>query len=153
MPDDVPATCFIDTNIWLYAFIEGDDSAKSVAARALIQETEPVLSTQVINEVCVNLLRRANFSEEQVRQLIGSFIVEGGRVGAARMSPASCRPGLSVFGLGKHDLLAAAQRVRSAQPTASRHTVFHTLAVPHEDLMPGKVQILDPQASEVRTLH
>jgi predicted nucleic acid-binding protein len=73
MPDDVPATCFIDTNIWLYAFIEGDDSAKSVAARALIQETEPVLSTQVINEVCVNLLRRANFSEEQVRQLIGSF--------------------------------------------------------------------------------
>jgi predicted nucleic acid-binding protein len=39
----------------------------------LIQETEPALSTQVINEVCVNFLRRANFTEEQVSRLIESF--------------------------------------------------------------------------------
>jgi predicted nucleic acid-binding protein len=59
MPDNKRPTCFIDTNIWLYAFIEGDNSAKSATARALIQETEPMLSTQVINEVCVNLLAGA----------------------------------------------------------------------------------------------
>jgi len=73
MPDNERTTCFIDTNIWLYAFIEGDDSAKSATARALIQETEPMLSTQVINEVCVNLLKQANFTEEQVHRLIESF--------------------------------------------------------------------------------
>ena len=73
MPDDQVTTCFIDTNIWLYAFIETDDSIKSATARTLIQKTEPVLSTQVINEVCVNLLRRANFTEEQVSRLIESF--------------------------------------------------------------------------------
>ena len=73
MPDNQVPTCFIDTNIWLYAFIEGDDSVKSAAARMLIQETDPVISTQVINEVFVNLLRRANFSEEQVYRLIESF--------------------------------------------------------------------------------
>lgn len=73
MPDNQVTTCFIDTNIWLYAFIETDDSVKSATARTLIQETEPVLSTQVINEVCVNLLRRANFTEEQVSRLIESF--------------------------------------------------------------------------------
>ncbi len=47
--------------------------AKSVTARALIQETRPLLSTQVINEVCVNLLRRANFTEEEISRLIESF--------------------------------------------------------------------------------
>ena len=73
MPDNQVPTCFIDTNIWLYAFIEGDDSVKSAAARMLIQETDPVISTQVINEVFVNLLRWANFSEEQVYRLIESF--------------------------------------------------------------------------------
>jgi predicted nucleic acid-binding protein len=73
MPDNQAPTCFIDTNIWLYAFIETDDSVKSATARTLIQETEPVLSTQVINEVCVNVLRRANFTEEQVSRLIVSF--------------------------------------------------------------------------------
>lgn len=73
MPDNQSAACFIDTNIWLYAFIESDEVTKSAMARTLIQEHEPVVSTQVINEVCVNLLRRANFTEEQIAQLIESF--------------------------------------------------------------------------------
>jgi predicted nucleic acid-binding protein len=73
MPDNQRTICFIDTNIWLYAFIEADDTAKSALARTLIQESEPVVSTQVINEVCVNLLRRANFTEEQVSRLVESF--------------------------------------------------------------------------------
>lgn len=77
MPDNQTVTCFVDTNIWLYAFIEADDetdnTTKSAIARTLIQKSEPVVSTQVINEVCVNLLRRANFSEEQISRLIESF--------------------------------------------------------------------------------
>ena len=77
MPNNQTVTCFVDTNIWLYAFIETDDetngATKSAIARALIQKSVPVISTQVVNEVCVNLLRRANFSEEQIRRLIESF--------------------------------------------------------------------------------
>ncbi len=73
MPDNQRPRCFIDTNVWLYAFIEADDTAKSATARTLIQETQPVISTQVINEVCVNLLRRASFTEEQISRLIESF--------------------------------------------------------------------------------
>ncbi|MEM4235058.1 MAG: PIN domain-containing protein [Candidatus Methanomethylicaceae archaeon] len=73
MPDNLTTACFIDTNIWLYAFIESDETTKSAQARTLIQENEPVVSTQVINEVCVNLLRRANFTEEQITQLVESF--------------------------------------------------------------------------------
>ncbi len=73
MPADAHATCFIDNNIWLYAFIEADNPTKSAIARQLIQQTEPVISVQVINEVSINLLKKANFSEEQLRQLIKSF--------------------------------------------------------------------------------
>jgi predicted nucleic acid-binding protein len=66
MPDKVKRLCFVDTNIWLYAFIEADDARKSAVARQLLQEIEPVISSQVINELSVNLLRKAHFSEEQV---------------------------------------------------------------------------------------
>ncbi len=75
MPDKDCATCFVDSNIWLYAFIEGDDEGKSVIASALLQERELDLfiSTQVINEVCVNLLKRNIFTEDQLHRLIEAF--------------------------------------------------------------------------------
>ena len=65
---------FIDTNLWLYAFIEGDDPHKTDRAKSLI-ETQNVfyVSAQVINEVCVNVIKKAHFSEPQVQQLIESF--------------------------------------------------------------------------------
>ncbi len=65
MPDNITHLCFVDTNIWLYAFIEANDANKSALARKLLQEIEPVISSQVINEVSVNLLRKAHFPEEQ----------------------------------------------------------------------------------------
>jgi predicted nucleic acid-binding protein len=71
MPDK-PAV-FIDTNLWLYAFLDTGEPEKSARAKALFQETEPMLSVQVINEVCVNLIKKAEFSENQISQLIESF--------------------------------------------------------------------------------
>ena len=73
MPANFISPCFIDSNIWLYAFVQSSDPAKTTTARSLIQSTQPVLSTQVINEVCVNLLRLAHFSEDQIQHLITSF--------------------------------------------------------------------------------
>lgn len=77
--------CFIDTNIWLYAFIEDETSGKSLLAKSLIQDRPGIcLSTQVINEACVNLLKKALFSEQQISWLVDSWytkytIVELGR--------------------------------------------------------------------------
>ena len=70
-----PDLCFVDTNIWLYAFISGQEPAKSVRARELLQQDAAaiVVSSQVINEVCVNLLKKAHVSESTVAQLIRSF--------------------------------------------------------------------------------
>jgi predicted nucleic acid-binding protein len=73
-PETEAGGCFIDTNIWLYAFIVGDNPEKTARAKTLIETQSAVfVSTQVINETCVNLLRKAHFSEQQVQQLIESF--------------------------------------------------------------------------------
>ena len=68
-----PSLCFIDTNIWLYAFIPSQDPDKSVKAKTLIQQSEIIISSQVVNEVCVNLIKKAQFDEPSIRQLISSF--------------------------------------------------------------------------------
>jgi len=67
--------CFIDSNIWLYSFIENQDSNKTNLARALIQKNTVFItvSTQIINEVCINLIKKAKFSEEKISALIKSY--------------------------------------------------------------------------------
>ena len=67
---------FVDTNIWLYAFIGTQDRGKHEAAQDLLRQCRPVISTQVINEVCTNLLRKTQSSESEIGRLIASFYDE-----------------------------------------------------------------------------
>jgi predicted nucleic acid-binding protein len=63
---------FLDSNIWLYALISLQDAQKTSIANNLIRDnrTEIVMSSQVIIEVCVNLLRKGSFTEPQVTKFI-----------------------------------------------------------------------------------
>ena len=70
---DPEATYFIDTNIWLYAFIQDQDAEKNKMARTIIRECEIVISTQLINEMCVNLIKKMAFSEIEIQKLITSL--------------------------------------------------------------------------------
>ena len=72
MPDEAPL-CFIDTNIWFYSFVEQDDPVKSQKARELIRAVRPVVSTQVISEVCANLLKKAHMAEDTIAEVVASF--------------------------------------------------------------------------------
>jgi len=71
MPDN--ETCFIDSNIWLYAFTDNDTQKKEVA-QALIKASKPVVSTQVINETCVNLMKRSKFPVTRIIELIKTIL-------------------------------------------------------------------------------
>lgn len=72
LPDDT--SCFIDTNVWLYAFIASQDERKSNLANKLIQGSRStVVSVQVINEVCANLVKREQFTPAQTRDVISDF--------------------------------------------------------------------------------
>ncbi len=65
--------CFIDTNIWLYAFIDSNTEPKRTIAKDIVQSQDIVISTQVINETCVNLLKNGALTEEYIRQLVLAF--------------------------------------------------------------------------------
>ena len=67
------STYFIDTNIWLYSFIQSQNKDKTEIASAIIKECEIVISTQIINEMCVNLIKKVDFSEKKIRNLIESL--------------------------------------------------------------------------------
>ncbi|MCP4700071.1 MAG: PIN domain-containing protein [Gammaproteobacteria bacterium] len=67
---------FVDTNIWLYVFMKDDsekDSEKKATAVEIISDPTIILSTQVVNETCVNLIRKANYSEQEIQQIIENF--------------------------------------------------------------------------------
>jgi predicted nucleic acid-binding protein len=64
---------FIDTNVWLYSFIQSQNREKTEIARNIIKECEIVISTQIINEMCVNLIKKVNFSEKKIQNLIESL--------------------------------------------------------------------------------
>ena len=68
---------FIDSNLWLYSLVpdptQADDQRKREQAIALINPITPIVSTQVINEVCSVLQRKAKFQESQIRQLVQAF--------------------------------------------------------------------------------
>ena len=67
---------FIDSNIWLYIFLE-EEGAKTEAAKQFISnkvnEDTLVISFQVINEVC-NILKRKNASEYVIRETISLLL-------------------------------------------------------------------------------
>jgi len=63
---------FIDSNIWLYSFI--DTGHKTQRSKdILLNEKDIVLSVQVINEVCFNLLKKVKFTEVQIKNLSNDY--------------------------------------------------------------------------------
>ena len=71
--------CFLDSNIWLYYILENQSSTiqeserKRSIAQALTDSENTIVSTQVINEVCANALKKAAFTEAQTKLLIQTF--------------------------------------------------------------------------------
>ena len=63
---------FIDTNIWLYAFMKqtGEELKHQKAKVVILGHQENVISSQVISELCSNLFRKGNFTENEVFQII-----------------------------------------------------------------------------------
>ena len=56
---------FVDSNLWLYAFVlrPGDEAKHARALALVVAPTRYVISTQVVSEVAVNLLKKAGMDE------------------------------------------------------------------------------------------
>lgn len=63
--------CFPDSNVWLYALTNQDEKRKHRAENLIEKIKKRIcLSTQVINEVCLNLKRKSSFDETEISRLI-----------------------------------------------------------------------------------
>lgn len=68
MPENNPH--FLDSSIWLYSLLGKGREQKIMAARDLINLQPAILSTQVIKEVCLDLLKKGKQSEADIRRFI-----------------------------------------------------------------------------------
>ena len=65
---------FLDSNVWIYALTDQDEERKEKAENLIEKNKERIcFSTQVINEVCLNLKRKSSVSEAEISTLISSF--------------------------------------------------------------------------------
>ncbi len=68
---------FTDSNVWLYSLMTEaatpEDMRKQQAASTLLRQIRPTISTQVINETCAVLMRKARFDEVQIREVVEAF--------------------------------------------------------------------------------
>lgn len=71
--------CFIDSNVWLYRLTTDPSSSEAIEVRKrtiaieLTNNVNGIASTQVVNETCSVLRKKAAFTEEQIKQVIQSF--------------------------------------------------------------------------------
>jgi predicted nucleic acid-binding protein len=136
---DVYGSAFLDTNIWLYAFISGQDSVKAHKAQALIAATQPLfLSTQVINEVCTNLIRKEHTPESDIRDFIDDFyalyhVVDLNHAQLIAASDLRTRYSLSYW-----DSLIIASALQSGVPTLYSEDMQNHLVIDQ------KIRIVNP---------
>jgi predicted nucleic acid-binding protein len=70
---------FVDSNLWLYAFISTAETAKWETCIALLeqlyQEQTIVVSTQIVNEVHWNLMRKYALSDKETKLVIDTGLL------------------------------------------------------------------------------
>jgi predicted nucleic acid-binding protein len=64
---------WVDTNIWFYALSAGDENKRLAANRLLDSLERPVINSQVIRELCINLLKKSSYDEAAIRELVTSL--------------------------------------------------------------------------------
>lgn len=130
---------FLDTNIWLYALIIGQDLTKSQKAQAVIARTQPLfLSNQVINEVCTNLIRKEGTPESDICDLIDDFyalyhVIELDHVQLITASNLRTRYAFSYW-----DSLIITSALQSGVPTLYSEDMQHNLVIDQ------KLRIVNP---------
>lgn len=67
--------CFVDSNIWLYILLPGQEVRKAEEARELVRSKNMniVISTQIVNEVVNGIIKNAVMNEAEIREFISRF--------------------------------------------------------------------------------
>jgi predicted nucleic acid-binding protein len=66
---------FLDTNIWFYGYVY-EQPKKQRRAADLVEEPNVILSSQIVNELISNLLRKRLMKENDLRDLIDELYTD-----------------------------------------------------------------------------
>ncbi|MFZ0545077.1 MAG: PIN domain-containing protein [Candidatus Promineifilaceae bacterium] len=67
--------CLVDSNVWLYILLPGQDIDKAKTARDLVRSRSAaiVISTQIVNEVVNGIIKHHVMNESEIREFISRF--------------------------------------------------------------------------------
>lgn len=138
------ADAFVDTNVWLYAFVlkPGEEAKHTRAKQLLAGLGRCTVSTQVIAEVSVNLLKKAGMQEAALSEIVEDFY-QSHRVQDTGLPCHRRASGLRQgFSLSFWDslVLAAAQEAGCS--------LFYSEDMQHGLRIDDRLRILNPSAPE-----
>lgn len=128
---------FVDSNIWLYALIAAQDRVKSELAAKIISLPR-IVSVQVINEVCVNLLRKGRRSEDEIAEVIRAFHSQH------HVAPLNEDVLLRAVELRRTCSFSYWDSLIVAAALAAGATVLYSEDLQHHQLVDGSLRIINP---------
>jgi predicted nucleic acid-binding protein len=136
----MPGKIFIDTNIWLYSLTQTVDGDKrhQQAADFLLSSTCPVINSQVIREICSNLIKKAHMPEQQLRVLIEAWYP------SCEVIPANAAQHLSASQLRGSYLLSYWDSLIVAAALDAQCTTLYSEDMQHGQNVDGRLTLINP---------
>ena len=128
--------CFIDTNIFLYAFSTKDLLKQTIAKEIVLQPHS--ISTQVINESCSNFIKKLAFDENMVTAFISSAY---NRYRIINFSESLFLTGSDIrlkYKYSYYDSLIIAAALES------KCTILYSEDMQHDQIIENKLKIINP---------
>ena len=137
---------FIDSNIWIYAFISTDDLTKHEICVSLLevlsQEKIIVVSTQVINEVHWNLVRKYGVKDEEAK-----LKIDVGLLGISKLSIINKTTYDEAFNLRQQHNISFWDSLIVASALENDCSILYTEDLQHNQLIENKLKVINPLIS------
>jgi len=146
---------FIDSNIWIYAFISTEDLTKDDLTKHEIcvgfleivyQEKMIIVSTQVINEVHWNLLRKYNLKDEEAK-----LKIDLGLLKISRLSIIDKMTYDDAFNLRQQHNISFWDSLIVASALENDCSILYTEDLQHNQLVENKLRVINPFLSTEET--
>jgi predicted nucleic acid-binding protein len=142
---------FIDSNIWIYAFISTDDLTKHDLTKheicvslleVIYQEKIIVVSTQVINEVHWNLVRKYGVKDEEAK-----LKIDVGLLGISKLSIINKATYDGAFNLRQQHNISFWDSLIVASALENDCSIIYTEDLQHNQLIENKLKVINPLIS------
>jgi predicted nucleic acid-binding protein len=134
---------FIDSNLWIYAFINTVEKIKWEICVALLeqlyQEQVIVVSTQIINEVHWNLMRKYGIPDKEAKLIIDTGLLEISELSVITQSTYD-----NAFQLRQTQNLSFWDSLVVASALENNCAILYTEDLQHDQFIGNRLRIINP---------